>query len=372
LKKIILTSNTTWSIYNFRLSLIKKLQQKGFEIHIISPKDKFAKKLLKEGCNFHNIAIDNKGINPFNDLKTLYNYYKLYKYIKPNMIFHYTIKPNLYGTLSAKLLNINSIAVVTGLGYVFIKKNLISKIVKLIYKFSFLFANEVWFLNKDDRDEFVINNIISKNKTFILNGEGIDTNKFKPVTNTKKDNKFKFLLIARMLWDKGVGEYIEASNIIAKNTKYNNVEFQLLGFLGVDNPSAISKKQMNKWEKLSHIKYLGVSDNVYDFIQKSDSIVLPSYREGISRTLLEGASMAKPLIATNSVGCKEIIDDGINGYLCKIKSSKSLAKKMELMINLSTLDRLKMGKKGRAKIIKQFDESLIINEYLKVIQKLCL
>ena len=172
-----------------------------------------------------------------------------------------------------------------------------------------------------------------------------------------------------MLWDKGVNEYVEAANII-KN-KYPNVEFQLLGFLDVENKSAISKEQMQEWADAGYVNYLGTSDNVKEVIAESDCIVLPSlYREGTPRALLESASMAKPIITTNNVGCRDVVDNGVNGYLCEVRNAQDLADKMEKMLNLSEDERKVMGKAGRKKMIKQFDESIVINKYLEAIQKI--
>ena len=368
MKRIVLVANTSWSIYNFRYGLIKELLNKKYKVIIIAPYDKFSDKLKKLGCKVYDIEINSKGTNPLEDMNTMINFYKLYKKINPDLIFHYTIKPNIYGTIAAKFCNIPSIAITTGLGYAFINDNLITKIVSFLYKFSFKFTKEVWFLNEDDKNIFLQRNLVDVKKTFVLPSEGIDTQKFKPIQIDKKDNIFRFLLIARMLWDKGVGEYVEAAKIIKQ--KYKNVEFLLLGAIGVDNPTVISKKTMEEWEKEGIVKYLGTTDDVKNEIAKVDCIVLPSYREGTSRVLLESASMAKPIITTNVPGCKEVVDDGVNGYLCEVKNSKDLANKMEMMLNLSDDERIEMGRKGRQKIVNEFDEKIVINKYLETIEKI--
>ena len=367
MNKIIFTGNTAWSMYNFRLNLFRKLKKYGYEVIIIAPYDKYAEKLKKE-FEYYDVFIDSKGVNPVNDLKTLWQYYKLYKNIKPDLIFHYTIKPNIYGTIAAKLNGISSIAITTGLGYAFINENLITKIVRFMYKFSFLFAKEVWFLNRDDKNIFLHQNIIDNKKAVVLPSEGVDTQKFQPINCKKTDNIFRFLLIARMLWDKGVGEYVEAATMLKRKCK--DVEFLLLGSTGVDNPKTISKDTIQKWENQGIVKYLGVSDNVKEEIAKVDCVVLPSYREGTSRVLLESASMEKPLITTSVPGCKEVVDDGINGYLCKVKDANDLANKMEKMLNLSEEERIAMGKAGREKTLNEFDEKIVIDKYLKSIKEI--
>jgi len=365
IKKIVICSNTFWSIYNFRLNLAKNLKRNGYKVILVAPKDGYMDK-LKDEFDCYVIYMNNKGTNPIQDLKTTIEFYKLYKKIKPSIVLNFTIKPNIYGTIACSLLNIKSINNIAGLGNLFINQNFITKIAKFLYKYSQNKANKIFFQNKDDYEMFIKEKIVEKVKCDILPGSGVDIEKFKPIEIEKKDNIFKFLLIARMIWDKGIGEYIEAAKIIKQ--KYNNLEFFLLGAVGVNNPSAISKHQIQEWEKADIVKYLGTTDNVKKEISKVDCIVLPSfYREGTPRTLLESAAMAKPIITTNNVGCKDVVDDGINGYLCKVKNSKDLADKMEKMLNLSEKERIKMGLKGREKIIKEFDEKIVINKYLNII-----
>jgi glycosyltransferase involved in cell wall biosynthesis len=370
-KVVAMVCNSAWSMYNFRLGVIKALQEQGYQVAVVAPQDKFSKKLEMQGCSVYNINIENKGTNPVKDLRTIYDFYTLYRQIKPDLIFHYTIKPNIYGTLAAKALGIPSIAVTTGLGYVFLQDNLISKLVKQMYKFSFFHAEKVWFLNKDDQSIFLKENIIKEEKAFILPGEGVNTKEFKPIAKkrTKGPRRFKFLLIARMLRDKGVEEFVKAAEIVKRT--HDNVEFQLLGFLDVKSPGAISREEMDGWVKEGVVNYLGVTDDVTGYIQDADCIVLPSYyREGIPRTLMEAASMGKPLITTDNVGCREVVDDEINGFLCEVKNPQDLAQKCEMMIGLSPGKRKKMGNSGRRKMIAEFDEQIIIKLYFDTVRLL--
>ena len=365
--KIAIVSNTSWSIYNFRLNLARILKQNAYEVVLIAPYDEYSERLGEE-FECHDIYMNNKGTNPMEDLKTTFEFYKLYKNIKPDVALHFTIKPNIYGNIACNLLGIKMINNISGLGTVFIKESVVTKIVKQLYKYSLSKSSKVFFQNSDDRNLFIDNGLVLKDKGDLLPGSGIDTQKFKPIQIEKKDNIFRFLLIARMLWDKGVGEYVEAAKIIKQ--KYKNVEFLLLGALGVDNPTAISKETIQKWETEGIIKYLGTTDDVKVEIAKADCIVLPSYREGTSRVLLESAAMLKPIITTNVPGCKEVVDDGVNGLLCEVRNSKDLANKMEMMLNLSDDERIEMGRKGRQKIISEFDEKIVINKYLETIEKI--
>jgi glycosyltransferase involved in cell wall biosynthesis len=313
--------------------------------------------------------MNNKGTNPIEDIKTIYEFYRLYKKIKPDIVLNFTIKPNIYGTIACNFLGIKTINNITGLGSLFISQNLATKIARFLYKFSQSKADKIFFQNKDDYEMFIKEKLVQKEKCDILPGSGVDTQKFKPIKIEKTDNKFRFLLIARMIWEKGIKEYVKAAKIIKQ--KYKNVEFLLLGAVGVDNPSAINIELIKRWEQEKIIKYLGTTDNVKTEISKIDCIVLPSYyREGIPRVLLESASMQKPIITTDNVGCKDVVDDGVNGFLCKIKDSQDLSNKMEKILSLSEEDRIKMGKNGRKKMIREFDEQIVIKKYLNAIEEI--
>jgi glycosyltransferase involved in cell wall biosynthesis len=368
MKKIIIISNTSWSLFNFRFELAKQIKENGYEVILVAPYDEYSDRLSKE-FEYHNICMNNRGVNIIEDIKTTLAFYKLYKQIKPDMALHYTIKPNIYGTVACDFLNIKTVNNIAGLGVLFIKQNFITKIAIWLYKYSQSKADKIFFQNRDDFEMFVGKGIVEKNKSDILPGSGVDTQRFLPVEHKGEAENFVFLFVARMLWDKGVGEYIEASKII--KDKYTNVEFQMLGFLDVNNKGSVSNEEVQEWIDAGYINYLGVSDNVREEIAKSDCIVLPSfYREGTPRVLLEGASMAKPIITTDNVGCRDVVDDGVNGYLCEVRNAKDLANKMEMMINLSLDSRIVMGKRGREKMRREFDESIIIKRYLEVITKI--
>ena len=367
-KKIVIVVNNSWYAWNMRANLGFAFQKQGYEVVFISPYDKYSEN-IKEHFRYIDININSKGINPIEDLKTIYMYYKTYKELKPDIVLQYTIKPNIYGTIAASMLNIPTINNIAGLGTLFIKQNFITSIAKWLYKFSQKRATKIFFQNQDDFKMFVEEKLVLQEKCDVLPGSGVDINKFVPIEKKEDDGVFRFLLISRMLWAKGIQEFIDAAKIIKE--KYNNVEFQLLGHLDVESPTAISKEQMDIWVKNGFINYLGSSDDVRVEISQADCIVLPSfYREGTPRILLESASMAKPIITTDNVGCKDVVDDGVNGFLCKIKDSEDLALKMEKMLNLSFNERNTMGKAGREKIVKEFDEKIVIEKYLKAIESI--
>lgn len=335
---------------------------------LIAPRDEYSDRLSQE-FEYHDVWMNNKGTNPKEDIKTTVQFYKLYKQIKPDAVLHYTIKPNIYGTIACDLLGIKTVNNIAGLGTLFIKQNFVTKIAKGLYKYSQSKANKIFFQNNDDYEMFTSERLVERHKCDVLPGSGVDTLRFEAIEHHREDDTFRFLLIARMLWDKGVGEYVEAARIIKMN--YPNIQFQLLGFLDVANNSAISKEQMQEWVDEGLINYLGVSDNVKNEIAKADCIVLPSfYREGTPRTLLEAASMAKPIITTDNVGCRDVVDDSVNGYLCEVRNAADLADRMEKIINLSEDERAAMGQAGRRKMINEFDEKIVIDKYIEAIEEI--
>lgn len=367
-RKIAIVINSSWNVFNFRLGLLLALQEEGNKIIVIAPRDVYTEKLEEIGFEYHDIAINAKGMNPLEDTKLTYNLYKLYKRIRPDVILHYTIKPNIYGSIAADILKIPTINNIAGLGTLFIEQNIVTTLAKQLYKYSQTRTAHIFFQNNDDLELFVNENLVNAKKCDVLPGSGIDVSQFLPVEK-EKDGMVRFLLIARMLWAKGVGEYVEAAKIL-KN-RYDNIEFQLLGCLAVANRSAITHEQMQVWVDSDLISYLGTTSNVKKFIYKADCVVLPSYyREGTPRTLLESASMAKPLITTHNVGCKDVVDHGVNGFLCQPKNVDDLVDKIEDFLHLNEYEKQEMGNKSREKMINEFDENIVITKYINIIKKI--
>lgn len=360
-------ANTSWYLYNFRHGILERLIKDGYTVQILAPEDKYSKNLVEMGCEFYHIDTDGKTKNPLKDLGLLINYYKMLKKLKPDMIFNSTIKPNIYASMAASILKIDVINNVSGLGNIFINNNLTTKLVKILYRIAFRNSKKVFFQNDDDMKLFLDNKLVTEDFCGRLPGSGVNTEKFKPMEK-KPSDKIKFILIARMLWDKGIGEYVETARVL--NKKYNNLEFQLLGHLNFDNPTAISKEQMDKWVEEGIVSYLGLSDDVREQIKEADCVVLPSkYREGVPKTLIEAAAMEKPIITTDNVGCRDIVEDGHNGFLCKPKSVESLVRKIEYFLKLSEENRDVLGKNGRIKVEREFDEKIVIEKYFEEINR---
>lgn len=359
--KIAFVSNSSFSMYYFRKGVLQYFIEQGFEVHVIAPIDHKTHEVQNLGCYFHPIQFQTKSLNPINEIKLYLRIKKAYARIQPDLIFQYTIKPNIYGTLAAASLQIPSIAVITGLGYAFLTKRWINTLVKKMYRYALGKSSQVWFLNTDDIAYFIQEKLVQEQKVLHLPGEGVNTVEFAPLPKTMTDSKIRFLMIARVLWDKGILEYVEAAKLVKQ--QFPNAVFQLLGPTDADNPSAVSRETVMQWHEAGFIEYLGTSNQVKDQIKEADCVVLPSYREGISKVLMEAASMGKPLIATNVAGCKELISNTVNGFLCDVKSVDSLVQCMVRFIQLPEQSRIKMGTLSREKMCDHFDEKKIIQTY---------
>ena len=366
--RISLVCNTAWAIYTYRQGLIRMLVGKGVEVTVIAPRDRTFDLLAQMGCRCIDLPVASKGTSPREDLRTLWALYRHYRSIRPHVVIHYTIKPNIYGTIAARLAGVDSVAVTTGLGYVFIQQSRAAQVAKKLYRFAFRFPREVWFLNRDDKAAFVDQNLlVHPERARLLHGEGVDLEQF-AFTPLAEKTHFDFILIGRLLWDKGVGEYVEAARRL--RSRYPQARFRLLGPVGVDNPSAITRAEVEAWEREGIIEYLGEAHDVRPFIADADCVVLPSYREGVPRTLMEASAMGRPIVTTDVPGCREVVADGVNGLLCEVKSAESLAAKLAQMLDMNGDERRAMGKRGREKVTSEFDERMVVERYKELLQTL--
>ena len=362
-KRIILSGNTAWGMYNFRHKLLEHLVAEGYEVYVSAPYDEtFFKKLEDCGCYTIDMPISAKGTNPVKDLLLVVRYWSIFKRVKPFLSITYTIKPNIYGSLAAQWSGIHHLPVTTGLGYVFLTNNLTSKIAKCLYRVAFAKAPQVWFLNNDDIQTFKGLKLIADEKIKQLNGEGVDITHFAFFDRASRPREIvKFLFIGRLLYDKGAQEYAEAARELRK--KYPHVEFHILGNYWEDNPSAISHETLESWVKEGYIVYDGGTSDVRPYLHDADCMVLPSYREGMSCSLMEAAATGLPLVATDVPGCRELVDEGRNGFLCRARDTESLREALERFILLTTNDRIVMGQESRRKMEESFAVDKIIKQY---------
>jgi glycosyltransferase involved in cell wall biosynthesis len=365
--KIAIVINTSWNIYNFRMNFIRTLQSQGHEIHTVAPPDEYTRLLVESGCIHHNVRMDSRGANPIKDSALIVELWSIYRKIKPDVILHYTIKPNVYGTLAATLLKIPVVNNVCGLGTVFLKDNLVSAVAIFLYRVSFRFAKKVFFQNGDDMALFLKKKLVPEEVAELIPGSGIDLKRFHPST-FRRNKDFTFLLISRLITDKGVLEYIQA--VKSLKSKGYSAKFQILGAKDPKHKRGIKLKVIDGWIKNGTIEYLGTTHDVRQFIRNADCVVLPSYREGTPRTLLEAASTSKPIIATDVPGCHHVVTHNVNGLLCKIKDSDDLAEKMIAMSNFDDETLKRFGENGRKKMEHEFDESFVISKYVNVLSTL--
>lgn len=362
-RKIVISINTAWNIYNFRSGLIKALVSNGYQVVAVAPDDDYSPRLKELGCRVINMPMDNNGTHPGRDLSLLMRYFRVLREEMPLAYLGYTIKPNVYGSIAAHVLRIPVINNIAGLGATFIKNNLLTCLVRGLYKVALCRSHQIFFQNADDQHLFIKTGLVRAEQTDRLPGSGIDLTRYSPTPPAPlQDRSFRFLMVSRVLKDKGVEEFVEAARIVHR--RLPETQFQLLGFVDAENANSIPIHRIKEWEKEGLIEYLGKTDDVRPYLMMADCVVLPSYREGVPRSLLEAAAMARPIIATDVVGCRDVVDDDVNGLLCRVKDARDLAEKMTQMIGLSPERRLEIGRAGRRKIESQFDEKIIIQKYL--------
>ncbi|HEX6431235.1 MAG TPA: glycosyltransferase family 4 protein [Niastella sp.] len=369
-KLIAFVSNSAWSVYNFRLDVIRFLMENGFQVMVMAPDDEYSTHLRESGCRFIPLNFNNKTENPVADL-TFYRQLKaLYREHRPDFIFHYVAKPNIYGSLAAAAIGIPSVAVITGLGYPFAKRNWLYHVVKLLYKRALRKTREVWFLNNEDAKIFINEHIVNIEKVKVLPGEGIDTEyfSFRHRTVKKESEPFTFLMSTRLLKSKGISLYADAARILKK--KNYAVRFELIGFFEQHHPDSISQEELERWQKEGLIHYGGFAKDVRPFLQRADCFVFPSfYNEGVPRCLMEAASMELPVITSNNRGCKEVVVNNSTGFMCHVHDPFDLADKMEKMINLPAEELSRLGRNGRALVIKKFNIKHVIDEYVDTLNR---
>lgn len=343
---------------------MKTLIQKGYEVHTVAPVDDYTHFLVEAGCIHHKVRMDSRGANPIKDFALIIELWSIYRKIRPEIVLHYTVKPNVYGTIAATLLKIPVVNNVCGLGTVFLKKNMVSAIAISLYKLAFKYPKKVFFQNSDDLELFVNRKLIAREAVDLIPGSGVDLTHFQPMA-FKRNKAFTFLLISRLITDKGILEYIEAVRKLKAGGI--NARFQLLGAKDPEHKRGIKVEVIDKWIEEGTIEYLGTTSDVRQFISNADCIVLPSYREGAPRTLLEAASSSKPIIATDVPGCHHVVTDKVNGLLCKLKDADDLAEKMQTMASLPDEDLKILGENGRTKMVNEFDEHVVIDRYLQTL-----
>ena len=366
-KKIILSINTVWNVVNFRATLIQFLLDKNYEVFVLAQSDDYDQELSLLNVHFISLPINSQKLSIFNDLKLLMIYIWYFYKIKPDIYLGYTIKPNLYGSIAANIFNIPIVNNINGLGKAFSFEGLLSNFARYAYKFALKKSKTIFFQNQEDKDFFVSMRIADDFNACLLPGSGVDLDAFNEDLFEKNSNQsFTFILIARLLKEKGIFEYIQAARLTLKD--FPNTTFHLMGIIDEKNPSSVSVNQINDWQEEGIIDFLGAKDDVRPYIAQADCVVLPSYyNEGTPKCLLEAASMSKPIITTDWKGCRDTVDHGINGLLCKPRDVQDLHSCFNKIINMSELDIQKFKFSSREKA-KMFDEKIVFKKYLESIE----
>lgn len=362
---ILLTVNAAWNIHNFRRPILRALLARGHRVSVLAPEDEAVPDIQATGARFIPLRMDNKGINPARDMALAWRLYRQFKVQRPDVILSWTIKTNIYGAFAARAHRVPFIPNVSGLGTAFLSGGLLQGVAESLYARSFHPLDTVFFQNEDDQALFLSRGLVRPVQARCLPGSGINLTHFAPAP--MPPDPPAFLMIARLLRDKGVLEYVEAARRI--RAQCPQAVFRLMGAAGSQNRSAISLAEVQAWHDEGIIEYLGTADDVRPHVARATCVVLPSYREGAPRTLIEGAAMARPLVAADVPGCRGVVEDGRNGFLCAPKSAGALAAACARFLDLSMVERARMGQAGRAKMVAEFDEKHVVSAYLAAIER---
>lgn len=359
--KIIVSSNSAWNLANFRKPVIEALVAAGHEVIAAAPVDGHEARLDALGATFRPLKMRATGTSPQEDLRLLLDYISLIQAERADLFLGFTAKPNIYGSLAARIAGVPVVATISGLGSAFLKGGALGWLLLRLYRAALAKSQMVFFQNETDRSMFIARGIVRSDRAGIVAGSGVDLDHFAAAPFETRDD-IRFLLIARLLFDKGIAEYVEAARLV--RALHPSARFQLLGGPGGDNPSAVPDADLARWADDDIVEILGVRDDVRPEIAAADCVVLPSYREGLSRSLLEAAAMGRPLVASDVPGCREVINDGVTGLLCEVRSAQSLAAKMARIAAMSAADRRAMGAAGRLKVAAEYNQKLVADAYL--------
>ena len=370
-------ANTGWYLYNFRLPLARKLRSEGFEPVLVCPEDSYVERLAAEGFEIRLLSrLSRRGMNPFFELVALIELARLYWREKPRAVHHFTIKCVLYGTIAAKLTGVRSVVnAVTGLGHIFLGQRTITRLARPFIRFLYrkiLHARRghVVFQNPDDLGAFIEAGLVAPEKTVLIRSSGVCLKRFAPRPGGPETSSSAFpivLFVGRLIKEKGVLDFVEAARLV--KSRKDEVGFQMAGAPDPGNPSSITPETLNEWRQEGAVDLLGHVDSITDVMELADVVVLPSYREGTPRTLLEAAAMGKPIVATDVPGCREVVRDGYNGYLVPREDPAALAEAIEKILSNPELAH-QMGQNGHQLVAEEFSVESVVRETFKVYEQI--
>ncbi len=372
-RPVTLVANTAFNIANFRLGLVEALIAADHEVVCVTPDEDFwpgqrAVGLIEgTGARYIELPMDRGGTNPITDIVLAGKLFRLYRKLRPKLLLHYTLKPVVYGSIVARLLKIPSVAVVTGQGSALANtRSPLARLTRALLRFSLRRATAVFFLNPVDYDEFVGRNIVTPGKARVLPGEGIDTDHFLPADSLPEEPTF--LMVARLLRDKGVYEYVEAARRVKE--LHPEARFLLGGALDPANPSGVDAAELAAWQDEGNIEYLGVVDDPRPWYAAASAVVLPSYREGMSRVLLEAIACGLPVLASDVPGCQQLVEHGESGFLFPPRDVDALTDHMKRFLKLPFETQLAFGERGRERAVAEFGQDRVNRVYLEALPQL--
>lgn len=365
---IVLTVNASWNIWNFRKPVVEALLADGHRVTILAPEDDTTAKLKFLGAEFVSLEMDVRGLGVLNNLGLVGHFERHFNALKPDIVLSYTIKNNVFGAMAASRLSIPFLPNVTGLGTIFLGGKAMFLAGKLLYQRAMGRLPIVFVQNDDDREFMTSNKLLKSQQLRMLPGSGIDLTSFSASPLPKDETGATFLMISRLIRDKGVGEYLEAARI-AKGS-HPACTFQLLGPLGSENRTAISEDELTPYVEDGSVDYLGATGDVRPYVEAAHCVVLPSYREGAPRSLIEAAAMGRPIITTDVPGCRAVVENGKSGLLCKVRDADSLAEACLEFAKLPTANKQAMGDAGRAFMTSEYDVGIVIERYREAIAEL--
>lgn len=367
-RKLLVSINSAWNFVNFRVGLLKALADDGYELVAVAPDDGYADELRDLGCRYVPVELARRETSVLGEAKLLARYHSILRRERPAAQLSFTIKPNIYGSLAARSLRIPTLANVAGLGAMFLDQGLLNRLVKGMYRTALRPAAITFFQNEDDLALFVASGIVRAGAARLLPGSGVDLARFSPRPHAPQGRRPVFLMIARLLWAKGVGEFVDAARAV--RSTHPDAQFRIVG-IEETSKGAVPLATLRQWQDEGAITFLGAMKDVRTALAEADCVVLPSfYPEGTPRSLLEAAAMGKPIVTTDVPGCRRVVEHGRNGFLCQPRDSGSLLAALEAFAGLSPDERSAMGEASRCLAESRFDERIVIAAYRQALADL--
>lgn len=360
---ILFFANTSWYLWNFRVRLAERLIAEGYEVVFCAPPDEYSDRLVALG-RFVSFPMDRKGRNPLRELGLLFRVWRLLGRERPDAVLTWTPKPNIYGSLAGRLLRVPVLPNVAGLGFAFIGGGWLARITGVLYRWAFVHCPVVYFQNREDLDKFVNAGWADREKVRLLPGSGVDLKRFRP-RDVAPSPVFAFLFLGRLLADKGLRELVEATRRLKRESR--SFRLLLAGFVDSGNPAGVPREEIDDWEREGLVEYLGATDQPENVLCRADCVILPSYREGLPRSLLEAAACALPVITTDVPGCRDAVRGGVTASMCMPRDVESLLDAMRRMLEMSEADRRAMGEAGRKWVEENFSEQRVIRAYMEAL-----